>query len=182
VTGSSQACGIQFAGATFGSPCTVPNRVSAGASSKDSDISSSNASGRLTVAAGSAAIAGITRNCGGVVGSGASGGVTWNCMTWPVVDGSATGKSTPGMPPPNGSSGPTLPSVQLPTGTFVKSTMTSARSAGPISRRLPLTAVWLTGAARNPPSLPICQTSTPGIWLKSTIRKRDWQPFSRRNR
>ena len=49
------------------------------------------------------------------------------------------------------------------TGTLVKSTMTSARSAKPMSMRLLLIAVRFTGAARNPPSLPICQTSTPGI-------------------
>ena len=41
-------------------------------------------------------IAGSTRNCGGVVGSGASAGPTRNCITWPVVSGSATRKSTPG--------------------------------------------------------------------------------------
>ena len=68
----------------------------------------------------------------------------------------------------------------MPTGTLVKSTIRSARSAGPISSRLPLSAVRLTGAARKPPSLPICQTSTPGIWPKSRIRKRDWQPFRKR--
>ena len=49
-----------------------------------------------------------------------------------------------------------------PTGTLVKSTITSARSARPISSWLPR-PVMLTGAARKPPSLPICQTSTPGI-------------------
>ena len=67
-------------------------------------------------------------------------------------------------------------------GTFVKSTMTSARSARPIRIRLSWSAVMLTGAARKPPSLPICQTSTPGISLKSRIRKRDWQPLRKRNR
>jgi hypothetical protein len=64
----------------------------------------------------------------------------------------------------------------------VKSTTTSARSASPSRRRLSLVAVRLTGEARNPPSLPICHTSTPGIALKSRIRKRDWQPFRKRNR
>ena len=67
------------------------------------------ASGRVIVAAGSGAIAGSWRNIGGVVGSAASAGTTRNCMTWPVDVGSAAGKSTPGIPPPNGSSGPTLP-------------------------------------------------------------------------
>src|SRR5215207_8886900 len=36
----------------------------------------------------------------------------------------------------------------------------------------------LTGAARNPPSFPICQASTPGIWPKSRIRKRESQPVA----
>ena len=35
-------------------------------------------------------------------------GTTRNCMTCPVVAGSATSKSSSGSPPPNGSSGPTL--------------------------------------------------------------------------
>ena len=56
----------------------------------------------------SGVIAGNWRNCGGVVGSAASAGTTRNCITWPVVVGSATGKSMPGTPPPNGSSGPTI--------------------------------------------------------------------------
>jgi len=32
-----------------------------------------------------------------------------NCITWPVVAGWAGSKSSPGTPPPKGSSGPTLP-------------------------------------------------------------------------
>jgi hypothetical protein len=67
--------------------------------------------GGVTVSAGSGAMAGSCRNCGGVVGSGASAGTTRNSMTWPGVVGSATSKSSPGTPPPNGSSGPTLPST-----------------------------------------------------------------------
>ncbi len=99
-----------------------------------------------------------------------------------MVAGSATGKSTPGTPPPKGSSGPTLPSTWFPTGTLVKSTITSARSAGPMRSRFALAAVRFTGAARKPPSLPICQTSTPGIALKSRIRKRESQPLRKRKR
>ena len=57
----------------------------------------------------------------------------------------------------------------------------AARSAGDMSRRLPA-AVMFTGAARKPPSLPICHTSTPGIRLKSRIRKRESQPFRNRKR
>jgi hypothetical protein len=53
-------------------------------------------------------------------------GTTAN-FTWPVVPGSAAGKS----PPPKGSSGPSLMGKSsVPTENPVKSTMTSARSAG----------------------------------------------------
>ncbi len=75
------------------------------------DIISINAKGRVLTGAGSGGIAGNTRNRGGVVGSGATAGTTRNCMICPVVSGSETGKSVPGTPPPNGSSGPTLPST-----------------------------------------------------------------------
>ena len=44
------------------------------------------------------------------------------------------------------------------------------------------TAVRFTGSARNPPSLPICHTSTPGMFAKSRMRKRDWHPLRNRNR
>jgi hypothetical protein len=64
---------------------------------------------------------------------------------------------------------------------LVKSTIKSARSASAMSKRLPFVAIKLTGAARKPTSLLIAQTSTPGIWLKSRIRKRDWQPFRKRS-
>ena len=74
------------------------------------------------------------RRGGAGVGSSAAAR-TRNCMTWPVVSGSAGAKSAPGSPPPNGSSGPTLlqDDARCPRGTSVKSTMTSARSAGRIS-------------------------------------------------
>ena len=70
---------------------------------------SMSASGRVRTGAGSGAIAGSRRNRGGVVGSAPTAGTTRNCMTWPVVSGSAASKSSSGIPPPNGSSGPTLP-------------------------------------------------------------------------
>jgi hypothetical protein len=99
-----------------------------------------------------------------------------NFITWPVVPSSAGGKSTPGTPPPNGSSGPRfLRMISVPTGTFVKSTITSARSARPMRRRSSC-----TGAGRNPPSAPICQNGSP--LLISRIRNRELQPFRNRNR
>jgi hypothetical protein len=52
---------------------------------------------------------------------------------------------------------------QLPAGTPPKSTIRSARSAGAISSRCPCSALSFTGAARKPPSLSICQTSTSGM-------------------
>jgi hypothetical protein len=50
------------------------------------------------------------------------------------------------------------------------------RSAGDISN-----SDNCTGAGRNPPSLPICQKLSAGS-LNFRIRKRELQPFSRRNR
>jgi hypothetical protein len=99
-----------------------------------------------------------------------------NFITCPVVSGSAGGKSTPGTPPPNGSSGPRFSrTISVPTGTFVKSTITSARSASPIRS-------WSssTGAGRKPPSAPICQNGSPLLILR--IRNRELQPFRNRNR
>ena len=60
--------------------------------------------------------------------------------------------------------------------------MTSARSAKPINSQLWWSDVRFTGAARKPPSLPICHTSTPGMSAKSRMRKRDWHPLRNRNR
>ena len=51
---------------------------------------------------------GSNRLAGGVLGSVPTMGPTLNCITWPVVAGSAHGKSVPGTPPPKGSSGPSL--------------------------------------------------------------------------
>jgi hypothetical protein len=68
-----------------------------------------------------------------------------------VLSGSTASKSPGGSPPPNGSSGPMLPNTELPTGTPVKSTIRSARSARPSSSRLPLAAVRSTGGGRKPP-------------------------------
>ena len=79
------------------------------APSKNADASSSSASGRVVPPWKWRVMAGSSRNCGGVVGSGATAGTTRNCMTWPVCPGRRPAKSTPGTPPPNGSSGPTLP-------------------------------------------------------------------------
>ncbi len=79
------------------------------------------------------------------------GGTTTSFSTWPVVSGSAAGKSVPTSPPPNGSSGPSLiRKSSAPGDSSVKSTMTSARSAGASSS-------WssVTGAGRKPPSAPI---------------------------
>src|SRR6266511_4014573 len=68
-------------------------------------------------------------------------------------------KSVPGSPPPNGSSGPSLMRKSaVPSGTRLKSTITSRRSATasctPSSR---------TGAGRNPPSAPITQNGRAGV-------------------
>src|SRR6266508_360290 len=71
---------------------------------------------------------------GGTLVSLEASGTTVNFMTWPVVAGSAASNSCPGSPPPNGSSGPSLIRYSwVPTGMPVKSTITSARSARPIS-------------------------------------------------
>ena len=62
------------------SPSTAPNMASAGPS-QDVDIISMRARGRVTVLAGSGAMGGRVRNCGGVVGSAVDAGTTWNCRT-----------------------------------------------------------------------------------------------------
>src|SRR4030095_3363570 len=54
---------------------------------------------------------------------------TTNFITLPVVPGSAGAKSTPGSPPPKGSSGPILSNVtSVPYANPLKYTMTSART------------------------------------------------------
>ena len=102
---------------------------------------------------------------------------TRNCITMPVVFGSARSKSASGAPPPNGSSEARFSRmISVPTGTAVKSTITSARSAGAMSRRSSL-----IGAPRNPPSPPICQKCSPSRESRR-LRNRESQPFSNRNR
>src|ERR687898_565322 len=81
--------------------------------------------GRVSDSGGRGVMAGSRRNWGGVEASTVVEGTTRNSMTWPVVAGSPTGKSTPGTPPPNGSSGPPLPSTGVPHGTVVESTIRS---------------------------------------------------------
>ena len=73
VTGSIHRRLVHTPGATLGSPATVPSRASAGPS-WNADISSSRASGRVTVSGGSGVIAGSWRNCGGVEASTSTGG------------------------------------------------------------------------------------------------------------
>ena len=131
---------------------------------------------RVLVAAPSAASAGSPSWSGRVLGSGAVAGTTRKRITCPVVSGLAGSKSTPGTPPPNGSSGAMFTRViWVPVDTFVKSTITSARSAGPSS-----TSVSSIGAGRKPPSLPICQNGR-SLSIRR-IKKRESQPFSRRKR
>ena len=65
--------------------------------------------------------------------------------------------------------------ISVPAGTLVKSTITSARSAGPSS-----SSGTSTGAGRKPPSLPICQNGSPLAIRR--IRKRELQPFRKRKR
>ncbi len=111
-----------------GSNSTVPSRASAGPS-KYSDMRSSSASDRVTVSAGSGAIAGSTRNCAGVVES-RERRADPNCITWPVESTSATGKSVPGMHAADKRLvRPNVVEDVVPRGTPVKSTMTSARSS-----------------------------------------------------
>ena len=57
----------------------------------------------------------------------------------------------------------------------MKSTITSARSAGAIS-----SSCSLTGLGRYPPSLPIWVKGMPLLILR--IRNRELEPFSRRKR
>ena len=66
--------------------------------------------------------------------------------------------------------------MTVPTGTRVKSTMTSARSAGPIS-----SCVSLAGRGRKPPSAPICQNGSPSR-SSCRISVRALQAFRKRNR
>ena len=65
--------------------------------------------------------------------------------------------------------------ISVPTGTLVKSTITSARSAG-------LIRSWLswTGAGRKPPSVPICQKGMSLLIFR--IRNRPLQPLRKRKR
>ena len=109
--------------------------------------------------------------------SAAVNGTILNCITWPVVSGSALKKSISGTPPPNGSSGPMFcKMISVPGARPEKSTMTSARSAGDMS----ISESW-TGAGRKPPSVPICQKLRFGS-LSLRIMKRELHPFSSRKR
>ena len=110
---------------------------------------------------------------------------TTNFITWPVVPGSAAGKSVSGTPPPKGSSGPSLiRKSSVPVESPVKSTMTSARSAGAMG------LLDGTGSGRKPPSAPICQKGSAadaGLFASGSvaifkIRKRELQPLRQRNR
>ena len=132
------------------------------------------ASGRVLITGPNVGMEGMISCAGGVDRSGPARGTTMlNLMTSPVDCGSATRNP----PPPKGASGPRLSMVTLaPTLTREKSTITSARSAGPISN-----FSTRTGARRNPPSLPICHTSTIGS-LKLRITNRELQPLRIRNR
>ena len=65
--------------------------------------------------------------------------------------------------------------ISLATPTFVKSTTTSARSAGASS-----SSGSSSGAGSKPPSLPICQNGSPLDMRR--IRKRELHPFRKRNR
>ena len=67
-------------------------------------------------------------------------------------------------------------------GRRAKSTIRSARSAGPRRTRPRCSLDRSTGRGRKPPSLPICHTPEAGIAAKSRIRARDWQPFRTRKR
>src|SRR5829696_6325501 len=89
---------------------------------------------RVLVAVPSGATAGSASWLGGVLVSTLVAALTRKRITCPVVSGSAGSKSTPGAPPPKGSSGAMFSRmISLPTARFVKSTITSPRSAGPSS-------------------------------------------------
>src|SRR5215207_8244375 len=183
VMGSSQPSGLPLP-----SGLSVPRSASAGANGSPfsqsrttlplwsvvtftvADSCSLSETWRVLVAAASGASAGSWRRPGGVLGSAPVAAMMWKRMTCPVVAGSAGAKSTPGTPPPNGSSGAMFcRMISVPSGVSVKSTITSARSAGAMSR-----SGSSTGAGRKPPSLPICQNVSP-VDIRR-IRKRELQP------
>src|SRR6266536_1526538 len=90
---------------------TVPSSASRGPTSGSTSEPASLSETLRTLPAGAGATgggAGRVSCAGGTLVSRPTRGTTVNRITWPVVPGSANGKSTPGTPPPNGSSGPSL--------------------------------------------------------------------------
>ena len=124
---------------------TVPSSASTGPStgspsaSKPMPIFSMSASGRVTVAAGSGAMAGSCRNCGGVVGSGAD---RRHDAELHDLAGAWPGRRPVEVDARHAAAERLVRARRCRArscrpGTLVKSTITSARSARPISSRLP---------------------------------------------
>src|SRR6185369_13355289 len=104
MTGSSHIMGTGLFKASM-----TPNKAALGpTSSNTSDTSSLSETFRVLTASDNGVIAGSVSSATGKLLSGLASGTTVNFITWPVVLGSATSKSSGGSPPPNGSSGASL--------------------------------------------------------------------------
>src|SRR5690606_24470475 len=153
-----------------------------GPTSGVADSRSSRASRRVRTASPSGAGEGSSSRPGGTLVSRPVSARTTNFITWPVVAGSA-GRSDPS--PRYGTSGPSLTRYSsVPARTPVKSTTTSARSAGASVSRSSS-----TGLGRNPPSPPTHHSGSAartgraaGDAAIERMRVRELQPLSSRNR
>ena len=121
-------------------------------------------------------MAGRTRNRGGVVGSAATAGATRNCMIWPVLAGSAASKS------------PAAPRRRQLVRPQVAQHVVARRDVGEVDDE-----VGPLGQAQQQPVVVgggqvdrrsvqeaalVADLPPPhGMWLKSRIRNRDWQPL-----
>src|SRR6266545_5960465 len=105
----------------FPASSRVPSSASLGPTpSRTAESSSFRETRRVAVASPSGVNEGSVSWEGGTLASVDARGTTTSFITWPVVAGSAASKSTPGFPPPNGSSGASLMrNSSVPTGTPV---------------------------------------------------------------